>query len=405
MALKPRNIGFAALAALVVGGLLFVALRTEPVPVDLHTVERGPMQITINADGKTRIRQIYDVAAPITGTARRAPVEVGDPVTQGETVVAVVEPAAPGLLDERTRIQAQAAVSEAEAALHVAESQVRKAEEDLAYAQSQFDRAQSLVERGVASLTRLEDAAQVLAVSRAAQDAAISGLDMATGSLDRARAALIEPTSDAAGTGGSCCVQIRAPITGQVLAVDIVSERPVLAGTRLVSIGQTDDLEIVADLLSSDAVRLSPGARAYVERWGGPVPLEAELRSVDPAARTKVSALGIEEQRVDVDFDLLSPPEARQGLGDQFSVFLRIVEWEADDVIQVPLSAIFRNGDTWSAFVADQGQARLTAIRIGRKNGTMAQVLDGIEPGMQVIMHPSDDIESGVPIVERAELK
>ena len=405
MALKPRTIGLLALALLVVGGLVYVSFRTEPVAVDLHEVARGPLQITVNADGKTRVRNVYDVAAPFAGIARRSPVDVGDRVTKDETIVAVVEPAALNLLDTRTRLQAQAAVSEAEAALNVAESQVRQAEEDLAYAQSQYDRTKALADRGVASLTRLEDRTQALAVSRAGRNAALSRLDLATGSLERARAALIEPSPTGEGANGTCCLSILAPITGTVLAVDTVSERPVAAGTRLVSLGQTNDLEIVADLLSSDAVRLKPGALAFVERWGGPDVLQARMRTVSPAATTKVSALGIEEQRVDVEFELVSPGSLRQGLGNGFAVFLRIVEWEANDVVQVPLSAIFRTGTSWSAFVEDDGLARRVELQIGRKNGQMAQVLAGIEPGARVITHPSDDIAEGVPIIDRAVLQ
>ncbi|MCU9847281.1 HlyD family efflux transporter periplasmic adaptor subunit [Defluviimonas sp. WL0024] len=400
MALQPRHYIIGLIGAATLAGLGWIGFRTEPVPVDIAKLARGPMMVTVNADGETRIHDVFDVATPIFGTARRAPVEVGDPVIAGETVVAVVEPAAPALLDARSRQQAQAAVQEAEAALRFAEAQLLQTEEELAHAQSQYDRAQTLAERGVTSLTQLEDAAQILSIRLAAREAAQSNVAMSTSALRRARAALIEPGA-ASGPGEQCCITLRAPITGTVLSVDIVSERPVLAGTRLVSLGRTDDLEIVADLLSADAVGLEPGVRAIVERWGGPVPLEATLRRVEPSARTKVSALGIEEQRVDAIFDITSPPETRKGLGDGFAVYLRIVTWEGADVLQVPLSALFRREGQWAVFREMDGGARLTPVTIGRRNGTAAEVTEGLAPGDRVILHPSDAIAEGTPVTDR----
>ncbi|SPH16779.1 Macrolide export protein MacA [Defluviimonas aquaemixtae] len=400
MSLQTRHYIVGVVGAATIAGLGWLAFRTEPVSVDIAELARGPMLVTVNADGETRIRDVFEVSAPISGTARRAPVEVGDPVTQGETVVAVVEPAAPTLLDTRSREQAQAAVREAEAALRLAEAQFRQTEEELAYAQSQYNRARTLADRGVTAQTQLEDASQILSIRLAAREAARSNVAMSTSALQRSRAALIEPGA-AAGTGERCCVTLRAPITGTVLSVDIVSEGPVTAGTPLVSIGRIDDLEIVADLLSVDAVGLKPGDRAIVERWGGADPLEAELRSLEPSARTKVSALGIEEQRVDAIFDISSPPEARQGLGDHYAVYLRIVIWQGEDVLQVPLSALFRRDGGWVVFRDEDGIATLTPVTIGHRNGTAAEVTDGLAPGDRVILHPSDAIADKVPVVER----
>lgn len=401
---KPRTLVISGLSAAALIALLWVSFKPESVAVDLHEIARGPMQITINADGKTRIRDVYDVIAPINGTAQRSPVSVGDPVVAGETVLAVVEPAAPALLDIRSRIQAEAAVREAEAALHVAESELRQAEEDLTYQKSQFERVRTLVERGVSSITQLEDSSQILALKTAAKEAAAARLEMAKGSLERAQAGLIEPTENGQSETGGCCVELRAPVDGRVLEIDVVSESPVTAGTRLLSVGQPEDLEIVADILSSEAVRIAPGAGAIVERWGGPDPLMAKVRSIEPSAHTKISALGIEEQRVDVVFDLVSPPAERKGLGDGYSVFLRVIEWEGADVLQVPLSALFRQGAQWSVFVVEEGRARQVQVRIGRRNGQMAQVLDGLEAGARVITYPGDNVTDGVLIVDRSAL-
>ena len=399
--LRTRTVVMAGLALLVTGTLGYVALRPEPVAVDLHEITRGPLQVTVNADGKTRIREIYDVSAPITGTAQRAPVRVGDAVTAGETVVAVLEPAAANLLDARSRSQAEAAVREAEAGLAVARSKMRQASETLTLSESEFNRADTLVQRGVVSKTRLEELEQRLHIDRAAMTAAVSALEMAKGTLDRARAALIEPGAPEAGS--SCCRTVTAPMSGQVLTVDVLSEQTVLAGTRLISLGDPSDLEIVADLLSTDAVRLKEGDRAIVERWGGDQDLSARVRRIEPAGYTKVSALGIEEQRVDVILDLTSPPEDYAGMGDGFAVFLRIIEWESDDVLSVPLSAVFRQGADWAVFVATADTAERRIITVGRRNDHNAEVLEGLTPGDQVILHPSDQISDGTLIESRPE--
>lgn len=400
MALQPRHFIIGLLGAGVAGALGWLAFRTEPVPVDLAEIARGPMLVTVNAEGETRVKDVFEVAAPIFGTARRAPVEAGDPVVAGETVVAVVEPAAPALLDARSREQAEAAVNEARAALTLAEAQLRQAEEELHYARTQHERARTLADRGVTAQTVLEDASQLLAIRLAAREAARSNVEMATSALARARAVLNPPATVGAARD-SCCVTIRAPISGTVLSVDIVSETPVAAGTRLLSLGRTDDLEIVADLLSSDAVGLTPGTRAIVDRWGGTPPLEARLRSLDPSAHTKVSALGIEEQRVDAVFDFVSPPEARAGLGDRYAVYLRIVKWEGADVIQVPLPALFRHEGGWAVFRAAGGAAALTPVTLGHRNDTAAEVKEGVSPADLVILHPADAIVDGTPVAER----
>ena len=405
MKLPPRTLAMIGTGAVILIALLYFTFRTEPVPVDLQQVIRGPLRVTVNADGKTRIREIYDVAAPISGMTRRSPVDVGDQVIAGETVVAIVEPAEPGLLDRRTRLQAEAAVQEAEAALSVAKSRVNQSIEDLSYAKAQFERTQTLVNRGIATMTKLEEDSQRLAIAQSAYNAALSNSAMAEGALERAKATLLEPGQGDAEVLEQCCVNLFAPITGTVLAVEKISETPVTAGALLVSIGQPDDLEIIADLLSSDAVRLKIGASASVERWGGPVPLEARLRSIEPSARTKISALGIEEQRVDAVFDLLTPPAKRKALGDGFAVFLRIVEWQEDDVLQVPLNALFRRGDEWAVFTVDEDNiAHRVMVEVGVKNGNAAQILSGLDVGQTLITHPSELIAEGVTIIDREDL-
>ncbi len=405
MPFKLRTVIISLVAVVALIGLLYYAFRAEPVPVDLHVAARGAMSITVDADGKTQIRDIYEVSAPISGTAQRSPVAVGDKVVKGETVVGVVRPSETGFLDTRTRVQAEAAVREAEAAQQVAESKVHQAEEELNYAISQYSRIQTLVDRGVASLTQLEDAAQAKTVREFALESAKASREAAKSALARAQAALIEPgPPQNGGTDETCCVSIFAPADGVVLDIVNVSERPVQQGSKLLSIGQPDNLEIVADILSADAVHVKPGAPVLVERWGGGETLHAKVREVDPAAHTKVSALGIEEQRVDVKFDFEDGDVIGKGLGDGYAVFVRIVTWEGENILQVPISALFRSDGAWALFTVEDGVARQTKVEVGRRSGLMAEINSGIEEGTRVITHPSDRVQDGVEVVDRATL-
>lgn len=403
MAWTTRTIGLTALGIAMIGGLAYVSLREDPVPVDLITVAEAPMQVTIDADGKTRIRNLYEVASPISGTALRAPVAVGQRVTAGETVVARVEPLSPSLLDARSRAQAEAAVAEARAALDVARTELTRAEEEAEFIDTQFARVQALVERGVATVTQLEDATQKGIMADSAVAEARSRVIQAEGTLERSQAALLGPDGDT--RAAECCTELRAPADGVVLTIPTISEHPVQPGSPLVSIGDPADLEIVADILSADAVRIGPGTRAIVERWGGPDPLEAELVRIDPAAETRVSALGIEEQRVDVIFDITSPAAERAGLGHGFSVFLRVIEWEDPSALQVPIGAIFRHGDGWAVFAVVNDVAEVREVQLGRRGTRSVQILGGVEAGDVIVTHPSSSVADGVRVVDRATVE
>lgn len=397
MAHTRRNIVLGILGAAIVGGLVYVSFRTDPIAVDTYAVTRGTLVATIDVDGVTRVADLYEVAAPISGVAQRSPITVGDAVVAGETIVARVEPVSPALLDTRSRLQAEAAVREAEAALNVAETARVQAVEAQSYAQTQYGRAQTLVERGAAAISRLEDAHQALAVADAALGSADAHILQAQSALDRTLAALVE-TSDASGT---CCEPILSPANGMVLEIETVSERPVAAGARLLTIGDPTDLEIVADLLSADAVRLPANTRATVERWGG-LPLEAQMVRIEPTARTQTSALGIEEQRVDVVFEFISPPEDRTRLGHGFSVFLSVVEIEVEDALLIPLNAIFRQGEDWAVFRVTEDRAELVAVDLGQRNARYTTVLSGLEEGDQVVEHPNEALSDGALVIERA---
>ncbi|MGY6708001.1 MAG: efflux RND transporter periplasmic adaptor subunit [Rhizobiaceae bacterium] len=392
-------------AVIAAAGLLTWAFWPEPVPVDLATVERGPMEVTVSANGVTRIRDTYLVTAPISGTTTRSPVEVGDVVEADETVVATIQPAAPALLDARARAQAEAAVSEAEAALRHAMTNVSRAEADLEHARSQYQRTSRLAEQGTIPLRMRDEAALQLRTVESALEAARSDVDRQEATLRRTRAQLLGPDGGVgAREPGECCVRIHAPASGSVLSIENVSARLVQAGEPLLTIGRPDELEIEVELLSADAVRIETGADAHIARWGGPGELSARVRRIEPSAHTRVSALGIEEQRVRVRLDLLTPPQDRAGLGDNFRVFVRVVEWAGDDVLQVPLGALFRQGEDWAVYRQVEDRAEMVLVEIGRRTALEAEVVSGLEAGDRVVLYPADRIEQGSRIADRAAM-
>lgn len=391
------------LGGIVLAGVLVWALWPEPVLVDLATVARGPMQGVILAQGVTRVRDPYAIAAPFTGMAIRSPVEIGDRVVAGETVVAVIRPADPALLDARSRSQAEAAVTEAQAAVALAESNLGQAETALAHAEQELQRSRALAEKDSIPRQLLEDAEAARLLAQQAAAAARSQLDFSHASLARAQAQLIGPEAlpNQADDPDACCVRIVSPQTGVVLAVAEKSARLVQAGAPLLTIGNLDDMEIELDLLSTDAVRVPSDARAGIERWGGDGILEARLRRIEPAAFTRISALGIEEQRVRLRLDLLSKPQDRPGLGDGFRVQVRLIVWDAESLLQLPRAALFRQGEGWAVFVAVEGKARLRPVTIGRQTDEQAEVLEGLTEGDRVLIYPDSAMADGTAIQAR----
>lgn len=399
---RMRKAGI-GLGGLVLAGALVWAMWPEPAAVDMGTVARGPMQVTVSAEGITRVREPYTITAPITGSLTRSPVQVGDRVVRGESVVAVIQPAEPALMDARSRLQAEAAVTEAEATVRLAEANVVRAQSDLSHASTQLERNRELAERGTIPRRMLEDMEQAHVTATQALSAARSELDMHRATLARMQAQLMGPSlvQMPVNGGDACCVRIVAPETGTVLDVTDTSARLVQAGAPLLSIGDIADLEIELDLLSADAVRVPPQARALIERWGGDSVLEARVRRVEPAAFTRVSALGIEEQRVRLRLDILTPPDARAGLGDRFRVFVRVVLWEGEEIVQLPQAALFRHDGGWAVFRVIEGRAVLTPVQIGRQAGGQAELLGGLEEGATVVMYPASSLSDGARVVAR----
>ncbi len=388
---RRRLVLAAATAVLVV--LVVLALRPSPVPVDVAAVSRGPLEVTLEEDGETRVRQRYVIPAPLSGRVLRIELEPGDPVSAGETVLATFLPTLPDLLDARTRAELQARVSAAEAALNRARAEQQRVGAELAQARRDLTRTERLVEGGALPPARLE--ADQLAVStlETALEAAEAGVRAAHAELQMARAGLMQPLRDTATP-----IEIRSPIDGVVLRRLREREAIVPQGEPLLEVGDVSRLEIVADFLSTDAVRIQPGHRVYIVRWGGGAELRGRVRLVEPAGFTKVSALGVEEQRVNVIIDFDDSAAAFAQLGDRYRVEVRVVVWSTDDAVTVPVGSLVRDGSGWAVFVAEGGTAVRRAIEVGQRSDTAAQVLAGLAPGERVVVFPSDQVEDGVAI-------
>ena len=376
--------------------LVVLALRPRGVAVEAAEVTVGPLEVTLDEEGMTRVRERFVVSAPVAGRVLRQPLEPGDPVSAGKTVLATFRPSDPIPLDERTRAEAEAAAEAAAAALGRARALREQVAGELEYARQETDRHRELYAEGISSKERLDQAELQQRVRRDALQAADFAIRTAEGDLQVARARLVHATAtpDAGGV-----VSLRSPIDGVVLRVVRESEAVVQAGEPLVEVGDARDLEIVADYLSSDAVRIEPGHRARVARWGGDV-LDAVVQRVEPAGFTKISALGVEEQRVNVVLDFAGTPQP--GLGDAYRVETEVVVWSQDEVLQVPVGAIFRAGrdaNEWAVYVVEDGRARLRQVRLGQRNDQSAQVLEGLEAGDRVILHAGDDVEDGARVV------
>jgi HlyD family secretion protein len=395
---KRARIGLAVLALAVIGGLAF-GFYPRAVAVDAVAVVRGPLAVTIEEEGKTRVTDRYVVSAPISGYARRIDLRVGDAVQAGQ-VLAVIEPLRAEALDPRSRAQAQARVRAAEAALGAAQENARAAAAQAGLAARELERNTDLHKSGFLSDQALDKYRAELTRTEAARLAADHNVSVARFELDMARAALAKVARLEAG-GPAETLEVRAPVAARVLKVVRESEGPVPAGQPLIEIGNPEAIEVEVEVLSTQAVRIRPGGRVLLDRWGGEGALQGAVRVVEPAGFTKVSALGVEEQRVRVIVDFTSPREQWRSLGDGYRVEARFVVWEGEDVVQAPASSLFRHDGGWALFVIDGGRARLRPVDVGQRAGLTAQVLTGLEPGEQVINHPGDDIRDGVRVKAR----
>lgn len=377
----------AALATLALVAAIAIALRPAPVPVELGSVARGDLRVTVEEEGKTRTRDRFVVSTPATGRLLRVRLEEGDAVREGD-VVARLEPLP---LDERARAEARARLKAAEAAHRAAEARVRQTSTSLEQARRNHERADKLAGEGLRSPEEREQAELAEASLARELDAAKFSARAATFEAEVARATL---EADLPGRPAGNVISLKSPVNGRVLRVLQESERSILAGSPVLEVGDPSNLEIVIDLLSTDAVRVKPGAAMTLDGGEGRI-LRARVRTVEPSAFTKISALGVEEQRVNVIGDLEEPPGR---LGDAYRVEASITLWEGKGVLKVPASALFRRGSGWSVFVKEGGRARLRSVEVGQRNPAQAQVLGGLKDGETVVLHPSDRIEDGVRV-------
>ncbi len=398
MQLRAR-VGFTLLGLAVVGGLVYGFLP-RAVAVDVTPVKKGPLMVTVEEEGKTRVMERYVVSAPIAGYGRRIDLHVGDAVKAGQ-VLAVIEPLRAEALDPRSRAQAQAKVSATEAALAAARENARAAATQADLAQREFARIETLRKSDSVSEQALDQARAEVTRTQAGKLASDHNVNVARFEVDMARAALAKTARLQAG-GPAETMRVRAPVEARVLKVLHESEGAVQAGQPLLEIGNPLALEVEVEVLSTQAVRIAPGAKVILERWGGESDLQGAVRVVEPTGFTKVSALGVEEQRVRVIVDFTSPRDAWRKLGDGYRVEARFVVWEGTDVLQIPASALFRHDSGWAVFVVAGGRAKLRPVGIGQRAGLVAQVISGLNVGEQIVSRPDDKIADGSRVKARA---
>jgi HlyD family secretion protein len=386
------SVGAIVLAAVVYGFL------PKPVPVDVAVVKRAPLRVTVEEEGRTRVRDRYVVSAPVPGYLRRINLEVGDGVSKGQEV-AQLEPLRAAMLDPRSRAEAEAAVTSARANLNAVREKARAAAADADYAREREIRMKNLANEGFIAKDDLDQAVSEAKKSEAVRLSADAAVNAAQADLDRARTALGYSAADK--TEGGKTVAVRAPVAGRVLKLHRESASVVNAGEPIMDIGDPRNLEIRVEVLSADAVRIGKGTIVLFERWGGDGPLTGKVKVVEPAGFTKISSLGVEEQRVLVIVDLTSPAALWQGLGDGYRLDASFVLWEGKEVLQVPASAIFRKGEGWALYVIDRKRARLREVATGHRSGLAVEVLSGIDAGTPVISHPDDTIRDGVRVQAR----
>ena len=393
---RNRRITFVVLG-LIVAGLVAVALVPARSPVDLVRVRRADLRMTVDEDGVTRVKDRYVVSAPLAGSLARIELHAGDLIREGDVIARVLPSTAP-LLDARTRSELGARLSATEAGIRQAESTVARARTAAEFAEREARRSRALATQGSLPAQQLD---RIEADARARREELASAeFGVRIARHERTMAA-VASGERAATTTDDPSYEVRSPITGRVLRVLRPSDGPVVPGTPLLEIGDPAALEIVVDVLTSDAVRIRPGARVILDRWGGDQPLEGRVRLVEPSAFTRVSALGVEEQRVNVVIELVSANAAWSALGDGYRVESAIVVDEVRGALSVPELALFRDGDRLGVFAVRDGVARRVEVRVGRRNGLDAEIVGGIGEGAQVILHPSDRITDGLRVEAR----
>jgi HlyD family secretion protein len=365
--------------------------------VDLVEVSRGPLQVTVEEEGRTRLRAKYIISAPSSGYMRRIGVKVGDRVGKGETVV-VMGPLRSQPLDPRSRAEAEAFMSAAKAAFGAAQEKERAANAEADYAGKRFERIAKLYQKGFVAKDQYDQTESELGKALAVRDAAKAAAGAAGFEFERTKATLKNFSN---GDAARNIIYIPSPVSGTVFRLYRESEGAVAAGEPIMDIAEQEDIEVITEVLSSDAVKIQKGTPVLFKRWGDDRPLSGVVRIVEPAGFTKISSLGVEEQRVLVIADIKSPREMWRVLGDGYRLESHFIIWEGNDVLRVPASSLFRSGEKWAVFINDGGKARLRVVEIGHRNGLTAEILSGINAGERVIAHPGDSISDGTRIKSR----
>lgn len=388
----PKHSGLIGLGVVSVIALVFGFLP-QARWVDVATVTNGALQVAVEEEGKTRVIDRYVISAPVAGFARRIELEVGDAIKQGQ-VLLDLDPLRPHVLDARSRAEAKARVAASKAALQAAKQNAHAAKADAELSQIDYLRIKDLRKSFQVSEEQEDQAAAKARASKATQRSAEFAVEVARHELEAAQTALLYSAAKQSDKAAEH-VDITAPINGSVLKVYRDSEGVVAAGQPLIEVGNPKALEVEVDVLSADAIKIKPAMRVVFERWGGEQALEGRVRLIEPVGFTKVSALGVEEQRVLVITDITSDPKQWQRLGDGYRVEAKFILWEADNVLRIPVSALFRYRDGWAVFVRNNGRAQRRLIQVGQRNGLTAQVLDGLAEGETVIIYPDDTIDDG----------
>jgi HlyD family secretion protein len=385
-----------AAGLLIVASILAVALWPRTIEVDVARAARGNLLVTIDEEGVTRVRRRFVISAPVAGRLQRIELEPGDRVLRGRPVARLM-PAVPALLDPRTQAELNAAVQAAQAALGQACAERERASAALERARSLVRRRQELAEAGVISQDQLEADEAALKAAEEERRAADYAVARGENELRMAQARLEQPSA------GGRPIEVVAPIDGVVLKRYRESEADVPAGDPLVEVGDPEDLEIVSDLLSTDAVRVSPGNRVLIEQWGGSTPLHGRVRRVEPSGFLKISALGVEEQRVNIIIDFDNSGSPPKELGDGYRVEVRVVVAEVKNVIKIPVGSLFRHGEGWAAFTIQGGRAQVRDVQLGQRNDLEAGIVTGLAEGDGVILHPPDTLAEGMRVTERSD--
>jgi len=393
-----RRILILTVSGIVLLGLAY-GFMPKTVPVDVTRAKRGPLRVTIEEEGRTRVKDRFVVSAPVAGYLRRIELKAGDTVRKGRTV-AMLDPLRATVLDPRSRAEAEAAVAAARASLDAAKEKARAAAADADYSRERNGRMQKLIANGHISKDELEQSDAEARKAEATRLSAEAAVIAAQADLSRAESALRYSAAEHTGGFGKAVV-VAAPVSGKVLKIHHESEGVVNSGEQLLDIGNPRSLEVKSEVLSADAVRIRRGMTVIFERWGGERVLAGQVRVVEPAGFTKVSSLGVEEQRVLVITDFTSAPEIWQGLGDGYRLDASFVIWEGKDVLQVPASALFRKSDEWALFAVDHNRARSRMVEVGRRNGLTAEITKGLNEGELVIVHPDDRLQEGVRVKSR----